>query len=380
MPDLRKTLTVATLHDPELDCFHMRRALELARRGEGFVEPNPMVGCVIARNATVLSHGWHAQYGADHAEVAAIAAAGSQDLSDATLYVTLEPCAHHGKTPPCVDAILRAGLRRVVVGMIDPFPRVAGQGVERLRQAGVEVAVGVLQAEAKRLTAPYRRLIEQRRPWVIGKWAMTLDGKIATSTGDSRWISNALSRESVHQLRGRMDAILVGIRTALRDDPLLTARPPGPRIATRIVLDSQAQLSVSSQLVASAKDAPLLVAIGVEASDERRYVLEQAGCEVLLCPGSTDVERIESLLAELGNRHLTNLLVEGGGHVLGRFFDARAMDEVHVFISPRLMGGRQAVVPVLGQGLESMQNLGKLSDVVVETLDGDIYVRGRVAE
>src|SRR5262249_38998319 len=237
----------------------MRRALELAERGRGQVEPNPLVGAVVVRAGQAVGEGWHQHFGEAHAEVHALGAAG-EAARDATLYVTLEPCCHHGKTPPCTDAILRAGIRRVVAAMTDPFPQVAGQGVAMLRAGGVEVAVGLGEAEARRLNAPYLKLLAAGRPYVHAKWAMTLDGKIATRTGDSKWISNEAARQRVHALRGRMDAILVGIDTVLADDPQLTARPPGPRTPTRIILDSRGRLPSDSLLARSARDVPVLLA------------------------------------------------------------------------------------------------------------------------
>src|SRR5207253_7885382 len=216
-----------------------RRALELAERGRGYVEPNPLVGAVVVHDGRIIGEGWHQRYGEAHAEVNALTAAGDA-ARGATLYVTLEPCCHHGKTPPCTDAVLRAGVQRVVAAMLDPFPQVSGKGADLLRAAGVTVDVGLCEAEARRLNAPYLKLLATGLPYVTAKWAMTLDGKIATRTGDSKWISNEASRRRVHELRGRMDAIIVGIGTALADDPLLTARPTGPRTPARIVLDSRA--------------------------------------------------------------------------------------------------------------------------------------------
>jgi len=230
----------------------MTRALELAEQGLGYVEPNPMVGCVIAHHDKVIGEGWHQRFGGPHAEVEAIRNAGSIPR-DATLYVTLEPCCHQGKTPPCTVAIIQAGIRRVVIAQRDPFPQVDGGGIEQLKQQGSKVEVGLLEEQAKELNAPYVKLIKTGRPWVIAKWAMTLDGKLATRTGDSRWISNQLSRAVVHQLRGRVDAIMVGRKTAQLDDPQLTARPTGVRIPTRIILDSQASLSLESSSFAQPK-------------------------------------------------------------------------------------------------------------------------------
>ncbi len=257
--------TLRHMEQREIDLWHIRRALELARRGQGFVEPNPMVGCVIAQGAEIIGEGWHRRFGQAHAEVEALHIAGDR-AAGGTLYVTLEPCCHHGKTPPCTEAVLASGVRRVVVAMRDPFPQVQGGGIAALQAAGLTVEVGLLEDEAARLNAPYLRLVETGRPWIIAKWAMTLDGKIATHTGQSQWISNPKSREIVHALRGRVDALMIGRGTAERDDPLLTARPAGPRTAARVVLDTHASLCSTSQLVRTAGQSPVLVAVGNEAT------------------------------------------------------------------------------------------------------------------
>jgi len=333
------------MDQPELDTWHMRRALELAAQGRGCVEPNPMVGCVIVRGAETIGEGWHRRFGQPHAEAEALRIAGGR-AAGATLYVTLEPCCHQGKTPPCTRAILGAGIARVVVATRDPFPRVDGGGIAELRRAGVDVEVGVMDAEACRLNAPYLKLVRTGRPWVLAKWAMTLDGKIATRTGSSQWISGPESRAIVHGLRGRVDAIVVGRETALRDDPLLTARPPGPRTALRIVCDTAASLGCESQLVRTARETPVLVAAGEQAPPARRQRLREAGCEVLVCEGATHAARLDALLDELGRRRLTNVLVEGGGRLLGSLLDARQIDEVHVFIAAKLVGGSSAPGPV----------------------------------
>src|SRR6478736_6670383 len=286
----------------------MLRAVELARRGEGFVEPNPMVGCVIVRDGEVVGEGWHQQFGGPHAEVHALQSAGER-AKGATMYVTLEPCCHQGKTPPCTDAIIAAGIKRVVTAMRDPFPQVAGGGLKRLAAAGIDVELGLHETEVQNLNAPYLKLVSTGRPWIIAKWAMTLDGKIATRTGDSRWISGEASREIVHQLRGRVDGIMVGRGTVQRDDPLLTARPSGPRVATRIVVDSRASLPLDSQLVRSAGDAPVLVAAGHEAPQENIDRLTAAGCGVVICRPIDVSDRsvsIPALFDELGCRRMTN--------------------------------------------------------------------------
>jgi diaminohydroxyphosphoribosylaminopyrimidine deaminase/5-amino-6-(5-phosphoribosylamino)uracil reductase len=365
------------MESSDLDHWHMTRALELAARGEGSVEPNPMVGCVVARGAEVIGEGFHRRFGGPHAEVEALAVAGPR-ARGATLYVTLEPCCHTGKTPPCTEAVLAAGVARVVIAQLDPFPAVAGSGIARLKEAGVAVDVGPGQEQARRLNAPYLKLVTTGRPWVIAKWAMTLDGKLATQAGDSRWISSEASRRIVHQVRGRVDAIVVGRGTADADDPLLTARPSGPRVATRIVLDRRASLSPGSQLARTARETPVLVVVGAEAAEPACQQLREAGCEVLAVAGGTREEQWRELLAELGARRMTNVLVEGGGTVLGALFDARLVDEVHVFIAPKIVGGGNAATPVGGKGPELMSQALMLRDVEWRKVDEDLYLRGRV--
>ncbi|MFO0899466.1 MAG: bifunctional diaminohydroxyphosphoribosylaminopyrimidine deaminase/5-amino-6-(5-phosphoribosylamino)uracil reductase RibD [Pirellulales bacterium] len=363
----------------EFDRQVMLRALEFAARGRGFVEPNPLVGCVIVREGRIVGRGWHQRFGGPHAEVEALADAGDQ-ARGADLYVTLEPCCHHGKTPPCTQAILQAGVTRVVAAMADPFPQVAGDGLAGLAAAGVRVEVGCCEAEARRLNAPYLTLLGQGRPWVIAKWAMTLDGRIATRTGDSRWISSEASRAIVHQLRGRVDAILVGRGTAEADDPLLTARPAGPRTALRIVADRRAKLASTSQLVRTGREVPVLVAAGPEAPAEDIARLRSAGCEVFPCAGASDGERLQALLAELGRRRFTNLLVEGGAGLLGAFFDARLIDEVQVFIAPKLVGGSAAPGPLGGLGIAAVAETVPLADLRVEFVGTDLHLRGVIGE
>jgi diaminohydroxyphosphoribosylaminopyrimidine deaminase/5-amino-6-(5-phosphoribosylamino)uracil reductase len=351
----------------------MARALELAAHGEGFVEPNPLVGCVIVRDGQVVGEGWHQEFGGPHAEIVALQLAGKQ-AAGATVYVTLEPCCHHGKTPPCTKALLHAGVARVVAAMEDPFPPVDGSGIDELTTAGIKCEIGLMAAQARQLNAPYLKRLDTGRPWVIAKWAATRDGKLAIADG-SRWISNERSREVVQQLRGRVDAILIGSGTARADDPLLTARPKNPadvkRVATRVVVDSSASLSLESQLVKTARDAPVIVAVASSASVEKCQQLVAAGVEILPCAGASHAERLDSLLEELGRRKMTNVLVEGGSRLLNTLFDMRAVDEVHVFTSPKDAGGDAPAAPVI--------DALHLKDVVLTDLDGNQYLRARVA-
>lgn len=360
------------------DAVWMRRALALAQRGQGAVEPNPMVGAVVVRDGVVVGEGWHERYGGPHAEVHALAAAGPK-AQGADLYVTLEPCRHWGKTPPCVAAILRAGIRRVIAAMPDPFPEMAGRGLEELRAAGVAVTVGVEEAAARRLNAPYLRLLAAGRPWVIAKWAMSLDGKIATRTGASRWLTGPDARACVHTLRGRVDGILIGIGTALADDPLLTARPPGPRTAVRVVLDRQLRLPLTGQLVRTARQTPVLVVHEPQAAAERRAALNAAGVECLPLAGAADGPvMVGELLAELGRRRWTNLLVEGGSQVLGSFLAAGCLDEVWAFVSPKLLGGATAPTPCGGPGTATLAEALSVHWEEVTPLGADWLLRGTV--
>lgn len=355
----------------------MQRALELAARGQGFVEPNPMVGCVIVQDGRIAGEGWHERFGGPHAEVNAIRAAGERTRG-ATMYVTLEPCCHQGKTPPCSRAVIESGVKRVVIAQRDPHARVDGGGLKELREAGLEVELGILEQQAKWLTAPYLKLLEKGHPWVIAKWAMSLDGKIATSTGDSKWISNEQSRAVVHQLRGRMDAILVGRGTVEADDPLLTARPPGPRTATRVVLDSKASISLDSQLVRTAKETPVLIAATSDAPAEKVARLKQLGCDVFQPGHDNQYHQLGTILSHLGSRQMTNILVEGGATLLGTLFFARWVDEVHVFVAPKIIGGEQAPTAVAGVGVERIVDSLQLASPVVEQLGGDVHIHARV--
>lgn len=355
----------------------MQRAIGLAAQGQGHVEPNPMVGCVIAHGDRIVGEGWHRRFGGPHAEIEALQCAGAS-AKGATMYVTLEPCCHHGKTPPCTDAMISAGIGRVIAAVRDPYPQVAGKGIKALQRQGICVDVGLMADEAQHLNAPYWTLVRHSRPWVIAKWAMSVDGKIATRTGDSQWITNDESRAAAHRLRGRVDAVLVGRRTVERDDPLLTARPPGARTALRIVLDRRASLDSNVQVVRTAGESPVLVVTSRDAPVKKQRLLEKAGCEILQVTGETWSERLECLLNVLGKRRLTNLLVEGGGTTLGGFWDAGLVDEVHVFMAPRVLGGSSAPGPVGGTGAGMLGESLSLKDPCLEALGDNWHIWGRV--
>ena len=355
----------------------MERACQIARQGQGRVEPNPMVGCVIVRDGQAIAEGFHAVFGGPHAERVALANLNGASARGATVYVSLEPCCHQGKTPPCTDALIEAGVARVCCAVLDPNPLVSGKGVKQLRAAGIEVDVGCGATLAQNLLAPYLKRVTTGRPFVIAKWAMSLDGKMATHTGDSRWISSAASRQHAHQVRGQVDAIVVGSRTARVDDPLLTARPPGPRTPLRVVIDSLATLSPESQLARSAREVPVLVWAGTAAPPANVQRLRELGCRVHLC--ADDNQRAGALLDFLAQEHMaTNVLVEGGGELLGHLFDLQLIDEVQVYIAPKLIGGHSATAPLSAHGIDRVSLGPELTVCQQESFDGDIYVRARL--
>ena len=324
------------------DQGHLRRALELAGRGRGRVSPNPLVGAVVVRDGEVIGEGFHAELGGLHAERAALADCRErgEDPAEATMYVTLEPCAHQGRQPPCVEAVLEAGIGRVVVASDDPSEKAAGRGPGILRDGGVEVAfaAGAETAAARLLNQPFRKHARTGLPLVTLKLAMSLDGRTATAPGDSSWISGEESRALVHRWRAESDAIAVGIGTVLADDPLLTARSPNARQPVRVVFDSQARLPLDSQLLATLDESPVLVVTSQDADPVRVNTLRDAGAETLVAGGATAADRIGSALADLGRRDVTSLFLEGGRTLAAAFLAAGQLDESRTFIAPVLLG------------------------------------------
>ncbi len=371
----------------ETDKLHVARAIELASNGAGAVKPNPVVGAVVARDGEILGEGWHREYGAAHAEVNAIEACGLEDLSGATLYVSLEPCCHEGKTPPCTEAILQAGIRRVVVASDDPTEKAAGRGLGILRDEGVEVVLadGELAAKARLLNQAFRKHARVGRPWVLFKSAMTLDGKVATRTGDSQWISGEDSRQLAHRWRAAVDAVVVGIGTALADDPQLTARPDGlpaepgaqPR---RVVFDSLARLPPSSQLVAAAAEIPLTIVVSRAAARADTDALEAAGAQVLVATGENEPARVRSALDQLGGLGVASVLLEGGPHLAGAFLDAGEIDELRLFLAPLLLGGSAARDPLEGEGVERISEAVNALSFDYEQVGGDLLISARLRE
>lgn len=324
------------------DIEHMRRAMALARRGQGRVEPNPMVGCVLARGSRVISEGFHRRFGGPHAEVEALRSA-YESVRGATAYVTLEPCAHEGKTPPCTESLIASGVTRVVAAMKDPGAIVGGRGFRRLRAAGITVRVGCLRDEARALNAPYLTLVEQGRPRVLLKWAQSLDGRLITPTGGSSRISGAVADRWVHRLRGRVDGIIVGVRTALADDPRLTARDVAVRrVATRIVFDSRLRTDPNSRLVRTARRVPTLIMTTRAALSEYRDRAERLvddHVRIEACRARGGRVDLSDALRRLGSMRMTNVMVEGGPTVLRALLARELADEAFVIVAPRLVGG-----------------------------------------
>jgi diaminohydroxyphosphoribosylaminopyrimidine deaminase/5-amino-6-(5-phosphoribosylamino)uracil reductase len=361
------------------DAAFMQRALRLAVRGQGYVEPNPMVGCVIVHpGGEIIGEGYHRRFGGPHAEIEALRRCRTSPRG-ATVYVTLEPCCHFGKTPPCTPALIEAGVRRVVAAMRDPTPQVAGRGFKKLRAAGIRVETGLLAEQAAELNAPFLKLMRYKRPWVILKWAQSLDGKIATRTHDSQWISDEYARAHAHRLRGRVDAILVGCNTVRTDDPQLTARlAPMRRVATRIVLDGGLHTPPTAKLVRSARRTPTWIICANGAPRQRAGALEVAGCILHHVPRAHGQLSLPVVLDLLGAHGMTNVLVEGGGCLLGSFVDQRLADEFHIYVAPLLIGGVQAVSGLSGRGAATIREALRLpGKTTIRRLGNGWFVRAR---
>jgi diaminohydroxyphosphoribosylaminopyrimidine deaminase/5-amino-6-(5-phosphoribosylamino)uracil reductase len=353
----------------------MARALELGRLAQGSVSPNPPVGAVLVKGGAIVGEGYTQPPGGPHAEIVALEAAGGL-AAGAELYVTLEPCAHFGRTPPCADAVIRAGIVAVHAAIEDPDPRVNGEGMARLRAAGLRVETGAGAAEAARLLEGYLKHRRTGRPFVIAKFAMTLDGKIATASGDSRWVSGPESRAWAHEQRAHIDAILVGSGTVLADDPELTARPGGvmgPRQPLRVVADSTGRVPATAKVLQG--PAKTLVVTTNGSSGAWRADIEHAGAKVLVLPDDGGHVDMGALMDELGRRGVLTLLVEGGGMLHGAFFDRRLVDKVEAFIAPKIVGGA-GPGPVLGQGAGRMADALQLHDLSIERLGDDVLMIG----
>jgi diaminohydroxyphosphoribosylaminopyrimidine deaminase / 5-amino-6-(5-phosphoribosylamino)uracil reductase len=366
----------------ERDERHLSRAIELASQARGQTSPNPLVGAVVVKNGRTIGEGHHSHAGAPHAELEALSAC-SEDPAGGTMYVSLEPCAHHGRTPPCTDAIVQAKIARVVVASDDPTAKANGRGLGILRDEGIQVDItdGLCAEHARLINQPFRKHAKTGRPLVVWKAAMTLDGKVATSRGDSKWISGDASRARAHRWRAECDAVAVGIGTAMSDDPQLTARVEGVyRQPRRVVFDAEARLPLDSILVRSARDTSVTVICSRAASRTAVTRLESAGVEVLMVKGDTEPARVAAGLCELGELDVQSVLLEGGPHLAGAFMDAGEIDEARVFIAPLLAGGSRARGALDGQGVELIGEAPKALWHTVEQIDDDVLLSARFTE
>jgi len=359
----------------------MQTALDLAAQAIGRTSPNPMVGAVLVKDGVIVGRGFHPQAGAPHAEIYALKEAGEL-ARDACLYVTLEPCCHQGRTGPCTEAVLQAGVSRVVAAMADPNPLVAGKGLKYLKDAGLSVECGLLAQEARQLNEVFSKYIINRRPFIALKTAMTLDGKIATAKGASKWITGEKAREYTHRLRNKYDAILVGVGTVLADDPLLTCRLPENegRDPVRIILDTYARTPTKAQVINRTSAAPTLIITGSKAPAQRVLELKRAGAEVITLADHEGAIDLSALLAELGRREITGVLVEGGALVNSSFVAQRLADKIYWFIAPKIIGGENAPTPVAGQGFATLEEALLIKDMKIHILGDDICVEGYRAE
>lgn len=358
----------------------MHRALELARKAEGHTSPNPMVGAVLVKDGQIIGEGYHHQAGQLHAEIEALQSAG-ETARGATLYVNLEPCSHHGRTPPCTQALIEAGVAEVYCAIKDPNPLVNGRGYAQLEAAGIVVHQGLCEDNARKLNRPFFKFINTGTPLVTAKFATSLDGKIATRTGDSKWVSSETSRKKVHQLRNITDAILVGVGTVLADDPQLTTRIEGSDVhhPLRIIVDSRGRAPLSVNLYDPAKPGQTVLAT-TDAVDPRHCEkLEKLGVGVWkLPPDKFGRVNLPALLNKIGQHGMLTLLVEGGGELLGAFFTEKLVDRVWAFIAPLIIGGQDAPGPMGGKGVEMISQAHRLENIKTQILDGDIWIQGNV--
>lgn len=361
------------------DEYFMKHALRLASNGSGRTSPNPVVGAVIVKDGSIVGRGWHQKAGTPHAEIHALNDAGEL-AAGATLYVTLEPCCHYGRTAPCTEAIIRAGIKRVVFAMSDPNPCVSGSGGDQLRQAGISVSEGILAGDAANLNEVFIKWIATGMPFGVLKTAMTLDGKIATRTGHSQWITGAAARKRVHELRDRYDAILVGIGTVLADDPQLTTRlPQGGKNPVRIILDGMARTPLTAKVVSDGA-AHTIIAVSSQAPPARIAALQASGVEVLVVGVNEDGIDLRKLFYLLGKREITSVFIEGGATVNSAALKSGVVDLVYWFIAPKIIGGRVAPGPVGGSGISRLEAAIELEDTCVEWIGQDLLIKGHVAK
>lgn len=363
------------------DIKFMRMALSLALKGEGFTSPNPYVGAILVKGNRVVGKGYHKRAGSPHAEIVALNSSGVK-AKGSTLYVNLEPCIHYGRTPPCVPEIVKAGIKRVVIGMIDPNPLVSGKGIEKLKSEGIDTQVGILEGDAKRVNEIYIKYITKEEPFVVLKWAMSLDGKIATCTGDSRWISHESSREVVYRMRGKFDAILIGIETLIKDDPILTTHQKGRKEPKRVIIDSMGRIPLSCKLLKEVEEpvrgGKIILATTHHIKKEKIEELKNRRVEIIFTEEKNRQVNLKDLMKELGRRQITSLMVEGGGEVTASFLKDRLADRVLLFTSPIIIGGRDAKTPVEGEGVKKVAEAISIHRLSYRRVGEDIMIEGYI--
>lgn len=355
--------------------FYMKHAIKLAKRAMGRTSPNPLVGAVVVKDGEIISQGYHKRAGMPHAEIEALKAAGER-ARGADLYTNLEPCNHFGRTPPCTQAIIEAGISRVFIGMRDPNPSVKGGGAEYLKAHGITVEVGILEEECKRLNEIFIKYVTSGMPFVILKLAASLDGKIALANGESKWITNEKSRKYVHSLRNRLDAVLVGIGTVLKDDPQLTARLPGAKQPIRIVLDTHLRIPLSAKVLNTDLPAKTLIVTGPEASNDKINNIKEKGAYVMEIGLKNGVINLKELLLKLGEREITSILVEGGASIAASFLKEKLIDKFYFFYAPKIIGGHHSIPMIGGRDINSMDQAIHLKELSIRRFGEDVLITG----
>ena len=357
------------------DIKFMRRAIELALKGQGRTSPNPMVGCVIVKNKRIIAEGWHKQCGADHAEIMALKKAG-EGSRGAAMYVTLEPCFHYGRTPPCVDQVIESGIKELVIGMKDPNPLVNGKSLKRFKAARIKIRTGVLQNEIEKINEAFIKYIKFKMPFVVAKCAQTLDGKMATMTGDSKWITSLKTREFARRRRDEFDAICVGIKTVLKDNPAL--KGTRKKNFKKIILDSTLQIPLTAKLFRGSDPSDCIIAATAKVDSRKLKILHNRGINVLICPEKKGHIHLRWLLKELAKREIASILIEGGAHVIGCALKENLVDKMYVYLAPKIVGDQKALNSVVGLRIQKIEKAVRLKDLNVQKIGEDFFFTGYV--
>ncbi|MGL5354233.1 MAG: bifunctional diaminohydroxyphosphoribosylaminopyrimidine deaminase/5-amino-6-(5-phosphoribosylamino)uracil reductase RibD [Clostridium sp.] len=360
-----------------MDEEYMKLALELAKKGRGKVNPNPLVGAVIVKNGEIIGQGYHEYYGGNHAEINAFNSA-TCDLANSTIYVTLEPCSHYGKTPPCVDKIIENNISRVIVGCLDPNPKVCGSGIKKLKSAGIEVKFGVLENECRKINEVFIKFITEKKPFVILKSAMSLDGKIATAKGESKWITSREAREEVHNLRNEILGIMVGVNTVIKDNPELTCRLDGGRNPIRIIVDSKLRIPIESKVICDENKINTIIATTKNADVNKILDIQKLGVKVLIIKSKDGRVDLKELIIKLGELNIDSILLEGGSTLNFSAIKSGIVDKVQIYISPKIIGGENSKTPVGGLGIEFLKDAFRIRDLRAKTIGEDILIEGYI--